>query len=124
MTEKVRISDGEIKGGFTDENKTQKYQINYMTKVFENEVLKYDDKIELAILTPGNEPDKVFYHSLRFTSPDQLKVVILKLINAYAYFLHERGKLNHMNATTLPHMWRQEIEAEFHKLLKDKQVTL
>lgn len=124
MTEKVRLGEGELKGGFTEEGKTQAYQINYLPPVIENGMVKFDAKLELAILTPGNEPDKVFYHSLRFVSPDQMKVVILKLVNAYAYFMFQKGQLNQNNSRTLPNVWRAEIENAMHKMIKDKQMRL
>ena len=124
MTEKVRLGEGEIKGGFIEEGKTQKYQINYLPKVFENSQLKYGDKVELAILTPGNDPEKTFFHSLRFVSPDQMKVVILKLIDAHAYFMNKKDMLNIHNAKTLPHVWAKEIGDRIHKMAKEKQLRL
>ena len=116
MTDKILISEGEMKGGLTEG--TQKYKINFMPKVMnEDGTIKWDEKIEFVLLKPGNAPDKFFYHSLRFTNPEQIRMVAIKFFKAYAYFKKHKGELNPANAHTLPHIIAKEIEQEMVKVV-------
>ena len=69
------------------------------------------------ILTPGKD-GQMEYKSLRFVSPDQLKIVIFKMIESYAFFLDKKGMLNPANASSIPYLFSKEIEKILKKQLE------
>jgi hypothetical protein len=114
--QKTYIFDTEIKGQLSES--VQKYRINYIHPVYENEVLKYTGKIELAFITPAKNKDDVVYHSLRFTDPDQVKMFINELMIAYAYFLKRMGKLNEYNFEEIPYIMAEIHKGDFKRIFK------
>jgi len=120
---KILLAHGELKGGLLEEGKNQVYKINYMPAE-DIEDKHYDQKIEFVLLTPTKpregEPDRMNYSSLRFTNPEQLRLVIVKMAKGYAYFKKEKGELNVQNVHSLPHQIMKEIEDEMLKILKGK----
>lgn len=114
--QKTYIFDTEIKGQLSES--VQKYRINYIHPVYENQILKYTGKIELAFITPAKNDKDVAYHSLRFTDPNQVKMFINNLMIAYAYFLKRQGKLNEYNMKSLPFVLAEQHEGDFVRIFK------
>jgi hypothetical protein len=120
IIKRVNLSSNELKGGLTDPNRTQKYLTNY---VLPREGMGQDDeKVEFVLITPRKDNNgniKEFYNSLRFNEPNQIKIPILKLAAAYAFFLKKKGTLNDYTVRSIPNLLYKGIEEEFMKVMKE-----
>lgn len=111
MTDKIMLYKGELTGGL--KSFKQCFRINYMLPTIE-----YGDKIELSLQTPGKNGNETFYHSLRFTNPEQVLSLIRELSVAYAVFLKKRGLLNEHNAIGIPHVFYGDLMKKLQRVLK------
>lgn len=115
MTDKIEIAKGEFSGNLKD--MVQHYKINFLPRVVEDGKVKYTEKLEIALITPGKDGESS-YHSLRMCSSGQLRMFILDCIKGLAFFHNQEGVLNGFTQLSIPSQLNKQVIEIFKDELK------